>query len=121
LIKITSLLTGNLVPRLALQGLIPDAIYEVGEPLPNNVCQNSVGAFQIIETEYPLYQLGFSTVHLTGDILMSAGLPIKFYTLDDSLMFTLTKVQPHESRIRRPSFTPTETINNSFTSNKLFL
>ena len=33
----------------------------------------------------PVYQLGYSTVCLTGQILMSAGLPVKFYTLDDSV------------------------------------
>ena len=36
--------------RLALQGLLPDAIYEIGEPLPNNVCQSS-GNLRIVETE----------------------------------------------------------------------
>lgn len=37
-----------------------------------------------------VYQLGFPTVVLTGNILMNAGLPIKFFTLDDSVMFLLT-------------------------------
>ncbi len=37
-----------------------------------------------------MYQLGYSSIRLSGQILMSAGLPIKFYTLDDSLMFLLT-------------------------------
>lgn len=107
---------------MALQGLIPDAIYEVGEPLPNNVCQNSVGGFQIIESEFPLYQLGFSTVRLTGDILMSAGLPIKFYTLDDSLMFTLIKVPPYEINVRSrcPTITPPENMDNGIENNPLF-
>ena len=40
----------NLVPRLQLQGLLPDAEYEVSEPLPNNITQAS-GNLMIIETE----------------------------------------------------------------------
>jgi hypothetical protein len=40
----------NLVPRLMLQGLIPDAEYEVCEPLPDNVIQNT-GNLMIIECE----------------------------------------------------------------------
>ena len=40
----------NLVPRLMLQGLDPTAEYDVTEPLPNNVTQQS-GNLRIIETE----------------------------------------------------------------------
>ena len=40
----------NLVPRLPLQGLLADAEYEVSEPLPNNVTQQS-GNLRIVETE----------------------------------------------------------------------
>jgi hypothetical protein len=40
----------NLVPRLQLQGLLPEAEYEVSEPMPNNVTQAS-GNLMIIETE----------------------------------------------------------------------
>ena len=40
----------NLVPRLQLQGLLPDAEYEVTEPMPNNITQAS-GNLMIIETE----------------------------------------------------------------------
>jgi hypothetical protein len=40
----------NLVPRLLLQGLLPDAEYEVSEPQPNNVTQGT-GNLMIIETE----------------------------------------------------------------------
>lgn len=82
----------NLVPRLQLQGLLPDAEYEVSEPLPNNITQAS-GNLMIIETEVPVYQLGVNKVVLTGSILMHAGLPVKFYTLDDSVMFVLTKTE----------------------------
>jgi hypothetical protein len=46
-----------------------------------------------------VYQLGFSSVCLSGQILMKAGLPVKFYTLDDSVMFTLTKVNPEATSI----------------------
>ena len=93
----------NLVPRLMLQGLIPDAEYEVCEPLPDNVIQNT-GNLMIIESEglyiytliiaakflvydlkniylhkiiAPVYQLGYPSVVFTGDILMNAGLPSK--------------------------------------------
>jgi hypothetical protein len=45
-----------------------------------------------METPQPLYQLGHPAVFLTGEILMQAGLPIKFYTLDDSLLFHLRLV-----------------------------
>jgi hypothetical protein len=40
----------NLVPRLQLQGLLPEAEYEVSEPVPNNITQAS-GSLMIIETE----------------------------------------------------------------------
>ncbi|KAJ1430460.1 Melibiase-domain-containing protein [Ochromonadaceae sp. CCMP2298] len=40
----------NLVPRLLLQGLLPDAEYEITEPMPNNITQAS-GNLMIIETE----------------------------------------------------------------------
>jgi hypothetical protein len=44
----------NLVPRLQLQGLLPDAEYEVSEPQPNNVTQGT-GNLMIIETEGESY------------------------------------------------------------------
>jgi hypothetical protein len=81
----------NLVPRLHLRGLLPDAEYEVTEPFPNDIAQ-SAGNFMLIESGgpssilvlllsnlllVPVYQLGVSTVALTGDILMNAGLPGK--------------------------------------------
>jgi hypothetical protein len=80
----------NVVPRLLLDGLDPMAEYEVTEPTPNNLTQQS-GNLMIIETEMPVYQLGFQSVTLSGSILMHAGLPVKFYTLDDSVMFILTR------------------------------
>jgi hypothetical protein len=43
-----------LVPRLQLQGLLPDAEYEITEPLPNNVTQAS-GNLMIIETAGKFY------------------------------------------------------------------
>ena len=43
----------------------------------------------IIESEFAAYQLGYHRLALTGDILMQAGLPVKFFTLDDSVMFVL--------------------------------
>lgn len=40
----------NLVPRLPLQGLDPNADYAITEPYPNNMMQ-SEGTFMMIETE----------------------------------------------------------------------
>ena len=68
-----------------LQGLDPEACYEITEPMPNNVSQNSSN-LRIVET-MPGFQLQHPSVILTGAILMNAGLPLKFYTLDDSLRF----------------------------------
>ena len=82
----------NLVPRLLLQGLLPDDVYEITEPIPNNMAQ-STGNLRITELEVPVYQLGYNSVRLSGEILMSAGLPVKFYTLDDSVMFYLKRVR----------------------------
>ena len=78
----------NLVPRLLLKGLDPNIEYEITEPLPNNIAQQA-GNFKIIETDLSIYQLGHASVTLSGNHLMSAGLPIKFYTLDDSVMFVI--------------------------------
>jgi alpha-galactosidase len=80
----------NLAPPLKLQGLDPEACYEVTEPMPNNVSQNSSN-LRIVET-IPGFQLQYPSVILTGAILMNAGLPVKFYTLDDSLMFLIMRV-----------------------------
>lgn len=80
----------NLVPRLLLQGLSPDAEYEVQEPYPNNLTQ-AAGNMMLIESSGPVYQLGVASAVMTGQILMKAGLPIKFYTLDDSAVFVLTQ------------------------------
>ena len=84
----------NVVPRLVLAGLQLDWEYVVSEPMPNNLAQQS-GNLMIIETEVPVYQLGYPTVALTGSMLMNAGLPIKFYTLDDSVLFTVKKTPPY--------------------------
>ena len=82
----------NLVPRLQLRGLDPYAVYEVTEPSPNNFAQAS-GNLRIIELAHASYQLGYSHITLTGLHLMQAGLPVKFYTLDDSVMFVVKKVE----------------------------
>lgn len=80
-----------LVPRLYLQGLERDAEYEIIEPMPNNVYQCSSN-LKIGISSSPLYQMGYKSVILTGEILLKAGLPIRFYTLDDSIVFTLKKI-----------------------------
>jgi hypothetical protein len=94
----------TLVPRLFLKGLNPHVEYELSEPFPNNITQ-SAGSYMLIESEsklplkssvsfvfliplfyvyrpsfcglVPVYQLGVDKVILTGNILMSAGLPSK--------------------------------------------
>ena len=94
---------------MQLKGLLPNAEYEVTELLPNNLTQQS-GNLRIIETEVSVYQLGYSSIILTGEILMQAGLPgkfvkytctfkciifwiaVKFYTLDDSVLFTIRQI-----------------------------
>lgn len=67
----------SLVPRLHLQGLAPDIEYEITEPYPNNIIQNS-GNNMIIESEVPIYQLGYHSVTLTGEILMFVKI-LSFY------------------------------------------
>ena len=85
----------NLVPRLMLQGLDPAVEYELTEPLPNNIAQQA-GNFKIVEMDTSIYQLGYDSVTLSGAHLMNAGLPIKFYTLDDSVMFVLREYTQNE-------------------------
>eukprot|EP01031_Cornospumella_fuschlensis_P034588 gene34588-41883_t len=80
----------DLVPRLILQGLEEQADYELIEPLPNNVTQ-STGNLMIIEAPVPVFQLGVPSITLSGKVLMTAGLPVKFYTLDDSVVYTLRR------------------------------
>ena len=78
----------NLVPRLILHGLQSDAEYTITEPFPNNLEQQA-GNFKIVESDVNQYQLGQEFTKLRGSHLMMAGLPVKFYTLDDSVMFVL--------------------------------
>ena len=87
----------NLVPRLMLRGLDPKIEYEVTEPLPNNIAQQA-GNFKIVEMETSIYQLGYDSVTLSGDHLMNAGLPVKFYTLDDSVMFVIKQYDVPEKQ-----------------------
>lgn len=86
--------------------------YIVCEPLPNDMTQKQ-GDVQVLKSDgtmvmhlyvcicklfslyihihtyiiVDLYQLAHPTLVLSGDILMSAGLPLKFFTLDDSICF----------------------------------
>ena len=97
----------NLVPRLLLQGLNSDDVYEITEPIPNNMTQSS-GNLRITETEVPVFQLGYNSVRLSGEILMSAGLPVKFYTLDDSVMFYLKHVRTCKPKVSASTKIPTQ-------------
>ena len=80
-----------------LRGLDPKIEYEVTEPLPNNIAQQA-GNFKIVEMETSIYQLGYDSVTLSGDHLMNAGLPVKFYTLDDSVMFVIKQYDVPEKQ-----------------------
>ena len=87
-----------LLRHLMLQGLDPTIEYEVTEPLPNNIAQQA-GNFKIVEMDTSIYQLGYDSVTLSGAHLMNAGLPVKFYTLDDSVMFVLKEYTPDHENI----------------------
>ena len=78
--------------RLLLQGLLREVDYDITEPAPNSVTQ-STGNSRIVETDCPSYQLGYASVILSGDILMHAGLPIKFYTSDDCVLFRVRAIE----------------------------
>ena len=88
------------MPRVYAQGLDPLMRYEVSEPLPNNLTQN-VSNLRIQESATPVFQLGQDKVCMNGDVLMKVGLPIKLYTLDDSVMFHLKNI--HHTTAREPS------------------
>lgn len=90
--NINSMHWSNLVPRLNLKGLDKNFEYEICEQLPNNLYQ-SLGNLKITESNAPIYQLNFEKIILTGEILMSCGLPLKFYSRDDSAMFTFKKIR----------------------------
>jgi hypothetical protein len=73
--------------RLYLQGLSPDLEYAITEPIPSFTSQSTNNI--LVEAEVSIAQLGYTSVTLTGETLMAAGLPIKFYALDDAVMFHL--------------------------------
>ena len=86
--NMSSTFWSNLVPRLRLAGLDPGASYIVTEPLPNNRMQKP-GTLEVVQTPAPVYQLGDERVLMYGATLMEVGIPIRFLTQDDSLMFHL--------------------------------
>jgi hypothetical protein len=55
-----------------LRGLEPEYIYEITEPIPNNLTLLSSNNV-VVESEESVYQLGYNSVVLTGEILMNAG------------------------------------------------
>ncbi|KAL3927713.1 MAG: hypothetical protein SGPRY_002698, partial [Prymnesium sp.] len=81
----------NLVPPLQLKGLNPEALYDVHEPLPNNRMQKT-GTLEVVRTPGHVYQLGAAYVRMNGATLMHAGIPVRFLTQDDSLLFLLKLV-----------------------------
>ena len=90
----------NLVPRLQLRGLDTDALYDVREPLPNNRMQKT-GTLEVVRTPSPVYQLGAPCVRMDGATLMHVGIPVRFLTQDDSLLFLLKRVPHAESMAER--------------------
>jgi len=82
----------NLMPRLLLRGLDEEALYDVCEPLPNNRMQKS-GTLEVVRTDDKVYQLGASCVRMNGATLMHAGIPVRFLTQDDSMLFLLKRVR----------------------------
>lgn len=55
-----------------LRGLEPEFMYEITEPIPNNLTLLSSNNV-VVESEESVYQLGYNSVVLTGEILMNAG------------------------------------------------
>jgi alpha-galactosidase len=88
--NLSSRFWSDLVPRLHLRGLDPNSLYDVTEPLPNNRMQKS-GTLEVIHAGCDVYQLGAPRVRMYGATLMAIGIPLRFLTQDDSLMFLLTK------------------------------
>jgi len=80
--------------RLCLDGLVPHAKYKVTEPYPTTMATDSSSATSCkpdIKVQ-PVYQLGDPMVVLNGDTLMNAGLPLKFYSPDDSKIFYMKRI-----------------------------
>eukprot|EP00924_Labyrinthula_sp_SR-Ha-C_P004556 augustus_masked-scaffold_1-processed-gene-4.0-mRNA-1 protein AED:0.03 eAED:0.03 QI:0/0/0/1/1/1/2/0/700 len=82
----------EVVPRLKLRGLDPDASYCVTEPIPNNRTKLKEN-LQVVKTEVPVYQFGSRNVILKGRTLQNGGIPLKFFATDDAFLFYLFKVK----------------------------
>lgn len=48
----------------------------------------------MLKSVVPVFQLGVPSITLSGQVLMTAGLPVKFYTLDDSVVYVLRRKPP---------------------------
>mmetsp|Transcript_41924 Transcript_41924/g.103187 ORF Transcript_41924/g.103187 Transcript_41924/m.103187 type:complete len:225 (+) Transcript_41924:1067-1741(+) len=86
---------GRLEPRLLLCGLDPKKIYAVEEMCPGTLVRN-VGTGAIELDPNGVFQYG-SPLILSGQTLMTAGLPVKFLFDADSVLFHLQE---------RPSLMP---------------
>ena len=98
------------VPSLCLQGLDKDATYEVTEIMPNNIIQ-SPGNFRMTTTCSPRFQLGVPSKDFPANILINIGLPVKFFSLDDSVCFFLCKVD-NEKIVDRRNLSSRKKIND---------
>lgn len=83
----------TLLPRIRLKGLSDRNIYSVSEPLPNSLTRMQ-GNLKVVETEDPVYLLGADVRKMSGGSLMHLGLPIKFFSDDDAILFHLTTKSP---------------------------
>lgn len=82
------------LPRLQLAGLQPRRRYRVRELLPGIVKRLASTGASIVDPDNPAYQLGSSVeLVLSGQALMTAGLPVRFDCDGDSIAYKLTAVQ----------------------------
>jgi len=80
---------GRLNPLLKMRGLLPDALYAVNEILPGHLARNmNNGAIEY--TAHPVFQFG-RELRISGRMLMTAGIPVKFIFDTDSVCFQLER------------------------------
>ena len=92
----------TLMPRIRLRGLMEEAVYSVSEPLPNSLTRMQ-GNLKVIETEDPVFLLGAQVRKMSGGAMMHMGLPIKFFSEDDAILFHVTTRNPISSSLSKGS------------------
>ena len=81
------------MPRIRLRGLYDNKVYHVFEPLPNSLARME-GNLKVVETKDPVFLLGAQVRKMPGGSLMHLGLPIKFYSEDDAILFHISLKSP---------------------------